>query len=223
MATGSSGHDVFLAPAGATDRKGSRLSVSEQAAGRCGAPSWLVAFLKRMEEDQRLDGPAAILARASDPLERRPALDSALRGEWLGHALHPLLTDFPLGAWIGATLLDLFGGRRARPSAAGLLTFGVCAALPTAAAGVAEWRSGAPRSRRVGVVHAALNTGALCLYVASLASRRAGRHRAGVVLALLGGASATAGGYLGGHLTLVHKLGTADPAFGVPPVRETSG
>jgi hypothetical protein len=28
---------------------------------------------------------------------------------------------------------------------------------------------------------------------------------------------ATAGGYFGGHLTLVRKLGTADPAYGADP------
>jgi hypothetical protein len=189
------------------------VSSGVDARARRGAPPWLVALLKGIERDPRLDGAVAMMGRASDPLERKPGLDSALRGEWLGHALHPLLTDFPLGAWIGASLLDLFGGRRARPGAAGLVAFGVCAAVPTAAAGLAEWRSGTTASRRVGVVHAALNTLALCLYAASLGSRAAERHRAGVGLALGGGAAATAGGYLGGHLSLVHGMGTVDPAL----------
>src|SRR5262245_66303584 len=30
-----------------------------------------------------------------------------LHGTWLGHPLHPVLTDVPLGAWTVATVLDL--------------------------------------------------------------------------------------------------------------------
>jgi hypothetical protein len=68
-------------------------------------------------------------------------------------------------------------------------------------------------ARRVGVVHAAVNTTALGLYASSLASRLVGRHRLAVGLALAGGVTATVGGYLGGHLSLVLKVGTADPAL----------
>ena len=34
----------------------------------------------------------------------------ALSGTWLGHALHPLLTDVVIGSFLNATLLDLLGG-----------------------------------------------------------------------------------------------------------------
>src|ERR1700710_2850657 len=58
---------------------------------------------------------------ALDPWARRlaDALPSSLRtgpvrdvlgGRWLGHAFHPLLTDFPLGAWMAASLLDVLPG-----------------------------------------------------------------------------------------------------------------
>jgi hypothetical protein len=39
------------------------------------------------------------------------------------------------------------------------------------------------------------------------------RHRLGVAFGLAGGTFATVGGYLGGHLSLVRKIGTADPAL----------
>ena len=35
----------------------------------------------------------------------------ALSGTWLGHALHPLLTDLPIGTWTSAVLLDWLGGQ----------------------------------------------------------------------------------------------------------------
>jgi hypothetical protein len=142
-----------------------------------------------------------------------PRVRSLLRGEQFGHAVQPPLTDFPLGAWTATCLLDLFGGRRARAAATGLLTFGVASALPTAMSGLAEWQPTTGPARRVGVVHAAVNTTALGLYGSSLASRLVGRHRLAVGLALAGGVTATVGGYLGGHLSLVLKVGTADPAL----------
>jgi uncharacterized membrane protein len=161
-----------------------------------------------------LDAPGECLEALAQALLRTPRVDAALRGSWLGHALHPLLTDFPLGAWSSATLLDLFGGRRSRPAATGLVAFGVAVAVPTAAAGLAEWRATAGTARRVGVGHAMINITALGLYTASLAARIRGQHHRAVLLAIGGGVTATAGGYLGGHLSLVRKIGSRDPAFG---------
>ena len=170
--------------------------------------------MQSIEGSRSLDGPVSAMARLSDWVFRSPQLQAVLRGEQLGHALHPLLTDFPLGAWMGGSLLDLFGGHRARPAATGLVGFGVAMALPTAAAGLAEWRAAGHVSRRVGLVHAAVNTTALSLYTASLVARVRGNHRGGVMLALAGGGAGWVGGYLGGHLSLVRKIGTADPSFG---------
>lgn len=189
---------------------------------RPAAPAWLTNAMRRLEDAAGLDGPGDVLARLSAPLAG-PIASRVLRGEWLGHAVHPLLTDFPLGFWMSAGCLDIGGGRRSRPAATGLVALGVVTALPTAASGVAEWRATTGPARRVGVAHALLNTGGLILYGASLAARLRGRHRAGVALGLSGGIAATVGGYLGGHLSLVRKIGTADPAFtegrapGAPP------
>src|SRR5262245_35636137 len=38
-------------------------------------------------------------------------LKNALHGTWLGHPLHPVFTDVPLGAWTTALALDLSAGR----------------------------------------------------------------------------------------------------------------
>ena len=182
-----------------------------------GAPAWAVGGVRRIEGSDALDGPRAALGGVADRLVSSHRVDGALRGEWLGHALHPLLTDFPLGSWTSTTLLDLFGGRRSRPAAAGLLAFGVATALPTAAAGVAEWRASPAEAQRVGVVHAAVNGTALALYVTSLVARARRRQALAVATSVAGGVVATLGGYLGGHLSLVRKIGTADPRFGVGP------
>src|ERR671918_2595323 len=43
---------------------------------------------------------------------------NALHGTWLGHPLHPVLTDVPLGAWTVALVLDLAGSDRKHDRAA---------------------------------------------------------------------------------------------------------
>ena len=125
-----------------------------------------------------------------------------------------MLTDFPLGAWMSASLLDLVGGRGARRASRRLIGFGLLAAVPTAVAGLAEWQATSGAARRVGVVHVSVNSTATVLYGSSWLARRRGRHAKGVLLALAGGVFATLGGYFGGHLSLVRKIGTADPALG---------
>jgi hypothetical protein len=174
---------------------------------------WLAAPLRRIQTEPMVERPARVLEQVADAVLVSPRVRSLLRGEQFGHAVHPPLTDFPLGAWTATSLLDLFGGCRARAAATGLLAFGIAAAVPTVLAGLAEWQATTGPARRVGVVHAAVNTTALGLYVSSLGSRLAGRHRRAVGLALAGGVAATVGGYLGGHLSLVLKVGTGDPAL----------
>ena len=58
-----------------------------------------------------------------------------------------------------------------------LVAAGVAAAVPTAAAGLNDWSDTAGPQTRVGLVHAALNTTALSLYLASLVARARGRRR----------------------------------------------
>lgn len=153
-----------------------------------------------LAHDARLDPIVDRIADAlPDALESGPVRD-ALGGRWLGHALHPLMTDLPLGTWMSASLLDVLPGRNTDGAAEKLLTFGLLAALPTVAAGWSDWTHATRDERRVGVAHAAVNGSAAALYLGSLIARKAKRHRLGVTLGIAGGLVAIVGGYLGGHL-----------------------
>jgi nitrite reductase/ring-hydroxylating ferredoxin subunit/uncharacterized membrane protein len=147
-----------------------------------------------------------------------PLLASLLSGTWLGHPLHPALTDLPIGAWTSAFVLDIAGGVRARRAAQTLVGFGVLTAVPTALTGLSDWADTSERTRRVGVVHGVANVAGTALYGLSWMARRSGRHRRGVVLGLLGALSTTAGASLGGHLTFRLGVGVdvnaGDPSGG---------
>src|SRR5204862_5824540 len=134
-------------------------------------------------------------------------LKDFLSGSWLGHPLHPLLTDLPIGAWTSAMVLDLAGGRRGQPAADLLIAAGIAAAIPTAASGFSDWSDLGPRDQRVGIVHAATNLVGVACYTASLSARRKGRRPAAIALSFAGAATLTAGGYLGGHLAYRRGVG----------------
>jgi len=143
-----------------------------------------------------------------------------LSGVWMGHALHPLLTDVVIGSWTSATLLDLFGGSDSDQAARRLIAIGIAAYPPTALTGLSDWadsESVDEEVRRVGLVHAALNGVSLALYVASLASRRSGRRGRGIALALAGAGAMGAAGHLGGHLAFRRGVGVDQTAFDPGP------
>ncbi|WP_298988577.1 DUF2231 domain-containing protein [uncultured Pseudokineococcus sp.] len=155
-------------------------------------------------------------------LTATPGLLGLLRGKGVGHAVHPPMTDVPIGAWLSASALDLVGGRSARPAARLLVGLGCVAALPTFATGSAEWVGLRGGDKRVGYVHAAANGTSFAMYAASWWVRRhERRHGLGVALALGAGAIAAVGGYLGGHLSVARDIGSRDPAYaGDPTSRE---
>ena len=142
---------------------------------------------------------------------------SVLRGDWLGHAVHPLLTDLVLGSWTSASVLDLFGGVDAPASAQRLIGAGLLAVGPTAWTGWAEWSEAGPREKRVGLVHAVTNGVAIGVYAASWIARRRGRHGTGARLALAGAAVSGVAAYLGGHLTEARKVASHHPAYDGAP------
>lgn len=163
-------------------------------------------FAIRIEKLDRLDAIAKPMGVAAKKLIPQGRMKDLLSGTWLGHQLHPLLTDIPIGSFTSATILDLVGGRRAQPTANLLAAVGVVSTVPTAAAGLADWSDTYGPGRRVGVVHAVANLVGVGFYVASMRSRRRGNRVSAAALGLVGMGAMTAGGYLGGHLTLVRGI-----------------
>ncbi|WP_372698313.1 Rieske 2Fe-2S domain-containing protein [Arthrobacter sp. JSM 101049] len=132
-------------------------------------------------------------------------LRDVLHGVPLGHPVHPLAVQVPLGAWVSGGVLDLVPGTE-RPARI-LVGTGLLGALPSAAAGYADWSKLHEQQLRVGIVHSASNVLATGLYAASLVQRCRGRHGSGKALSYTGLLLAGAGGYLGGHLAYRQAAG----------------
>ncbi len=179
-------------------------------------PTDPLALVHQLERLAELDEPAATVGKTFRDLIPAGPVKDALTGKWLGHALHPLLTDLPVGTWTSAVLLDWLGGRSGRESADRLIALGLLAAGPTALSGWVEWADSEARNpavRRIGLVHAASNVAAVGLFGASLALRRRGARAGGRLFALAGSAALGAGGFLGGHLSYAEGVGVDQTAF----------
>lgn len=163
-----------------------------------------ISRIGSMAELDRLADPAVKTVKT---LIRPGRLKDLLSGTWLGHPLHPVLTDITIGSLTGATLLDFVGGRRGEHAADVLVGVGVLSALPTAAAGAADWSDTVGEDQRVGVAHAASNLLGISLYAMSFVARRRGARGTGKLLGLGGLASMSIGGYLGGHLSFSRGIG----------------
>lgn len=158
--------------------------------------------------------------RAAVPQDSR--LKDLLSGTWLGHPLHPPLTDAVIGAWTSALFLDLLGGEQGEESADLLVAAGILAAVPTASAGLSDWADVRGGSRRVGLVHAVGNTTALLLQTLSWLARRSGDRGRGRALSTLGYGIATFSAWLGGHLSFAQGVGVNQTAFDEAPSEWTA-
>lgn len=171
----------------------------------------------RLEETEAFDPVADAVGSAFGAIVKPGLLKDALSGTWLGHPLHPALTDVPIGAWNSAAMLDLIGGEKARPAADLLVGIGVLAAVPTAITGWSEFADMSGDNRRVGVVHGLGNAAALLLFAGSWAARRRGHRAKGVTLSMLGNGIALMTAYLGGHLSFARGVGVNQTAFEEAP------
>ena len=132
-----------------------------------------------------------------------------LHGTWLGHPLHPVLTDIPIGAWTSALVLDAAASDRNGLSRAAdaAIAVGLAGAAGAAVTGLTDWQHTADEDRRVGLTHGMLNMSAAALYVTALTLRRGGSRDLGRVLAGAGFLVAITAAYIGGNLVYRKRLG----------------
>src|SRR5688572_8107739 len=161
----------------------------------------------------RLQHGIAATFRAAGPAGQK--IKNFLHGTWLGHPLHPVITDVPIGAWTTALVFDTLdagsNGWRwqstARRRADDAIVIGIVGAVGAALAGMTDWQHTDGKSRRTGLVHAALNTVALGLYTTSLVMRRRGERGSGRALSGLGFGVLLASAYLGGRRVYRDRIG----------------
>ena len=129
-------------------------------------------------------------------------LKNLLNGTWLGHPLHPMITDVPIGAWVCTFVLDTAGGlsdsRDLQTAADITLATGLAASIGAAGTGWTDWSDTYGKDRKVGLLHGLTMAIAVVTYAVALVARVSGARRAGTILANTGLAVASAGAYLGG-------------------------
>jgi nitrite reductase/ring-hydroxylating ferredoxin subunit len=181
------------------------------------AAAWHTRLMGVIEEQPWLEPAQQAVTTAVQPLldgAEQLGLKDWLHGVPIGHALHPILVDLPIGFWTSAFVLDLVGARR---SARFLTAFGVASALGAAATGVADWSATDGREKRLGLVHGALNLAGTTCQVLALVSRRRFRR-----YAYAGYALNTAAAYIGGELVFGRGIMVDHDAWTAGPEKWTS-
>lgn len=131
-------------------------------------------------------------------------------GSWLGHPLHPLLTDLPIGAWSMALLMDglaASGQEEAEWAADTLTLVGVLTAVPTAIAGAVDYSTIPKQASSAGALHATLNTISLTLYLLSLRERKGGNRPLGMLYSTVAFAVLGVSSWLGGEMVYKEQVG----------------
>ena len=171
----------------------------------------MTTLVDSLENAVVLDPVAAGVQTALDKVLRPRRLKNVLHGVWLGHPLHPMLVQVPVGAWTSAAVLDALPGMESAADA--LIVVGLLGVGPALATGVTDWSALHEQQKRVGIVHASSNALAATFYLASLLSRKRGHRGTGRMLAWAGYSTAGLGGYLGGHLSYRQAAGVNHAEF----------
>lgn len=147
-------------------------------------------------------------------------LKNALHGVWLGHPLHPVFTDLPIGAWTTGLVLDAVASRnrdRGMDRAADVaIAVGLAGAAAAAVTGMTDWSETQGRSRRTGLLHGLMNVAATALFATSYAMRRNGSRAAGRSCAIAGYGVALGAAYFGGDLVYDQRVGVTHAANDLP-------
>ncbi|MGW2272836.1 DUF2231 domain-containing protein [Streptomyces yangpuensis] len=172
------------------------------------ASGWWLTALDRLERSTLADPAIRVLQRGIRSLPLGDVRD-LLRGRPLGHPLHPVLVQVPIGCWLSAAVLDVVPGERR--AATTLTAVGLAGVAPAAIAGWADWADLPPEQARVGLAHAAANAAAVSCYAISLGARLGGRPAKGRLWGWAGLVAVGITGALGGHVAYRQAVG-AHPA-----------
>lgn len=146
--------------------------------------------------------------KGGDPVRK---LADLLHGTWLGHPLHPVLTDVTIGAWVLGAFFDglslLTRSHHTRKTADDLTTLGVITSVPTAIAGMADYSTIKQKAAGHGLLHGLLNSTALVLYVLSLRARKNNRRGLGLLLSTTALGVMTGSAWLGGEMVYRLRVG----------------
>lgn len=139
------------------------------------------------------------------------AIKNFLHGTWLGHPLHPILTDIPIGAWTTAVAMDtvemITGSESAASAADAAVAVGLVGAVGAAVTGITDWKETDGGARNLGLTHALLNISATMLMTGSLIARKRDARGWAKGLALAGWALTGISSYLGGKLVYREQIG----------------
>jgi nitrite reductase/ring-hydroxylating ferredoxin subunit/uncharacterized membrane protein len=167
-----------------------------------------------LERSRFLDRTGKLLTNAFARVVRPGGLKDLLSGTWLGHPVHPILTDVPIGVWTAAMAFDVVGGKRSRRASDSLIGLGIVAAVPTAVTGLSELADTSDRKERsLAAAHAIGNVTAVLLYSFSYLARKRGRRGAGILYSTTGWGTLLASGFLGGHLAFRKGVGVDRTRF----------
>ena len=130
-----------------------------------------------------------------------PGVRDFLIGRWLGHPMHAVLTDAPIGILFLVIVLDAV----TQPGSAKLaLAVGILAMLAAAVVGFADYADTDGLARDRATLHSSLMLVALVLYLISLALRLGdGGSPAAIWLSVVGFLVLAAGAFVGGDVVYV--------------------
>lgn len=140
-----------------------------------------------------------------------------LHGTWLGHPLHPIITDVPVGAWTASAVLDgleFLGKDKYKSGSDAAIAIGLVGAVGSAVTGLTDWSGTTKKKQKIGLMHGMLNLGATALYTTSYVLRRKKKERGtAIALAMLGYGITSLAAYLGGHLVYAEQVGVDHTAI----------
>lgn len=140
-----------------------------------------------------------------------------LNGTWLGHPLHPLLTDVPVGAWTCTLALDtmasMFDDEGLQRAADVTLAVGLAGATGSAVTGWTDWTDTYGEERRVGLAHGLTMVATVLAYALSLIARLTGSRSAGILFSNTGYGLLSIGAYIGGSEVYDIGYGVNHTAF----------